>query len=216
MQPILNIDLDGVVYQFHKSLASFIEMHGRTGPNGVLPGFEQPSIGDSYPEPEKWGFFEQWKMSEGEWTSWFRRSVENGHVWTKGEPVDGSVEYLWRLSDAGYFIRLVTTRLVHPFNHGFAVSATAKWLDKYNVPYRSLCFVGPGEKKSSFKGSLLLDDNLGNVRDFEENGSGFPVIFNQPWNADPSREYKDIRRVESWKAFYKLVLDELPIPTRTI
>lgn len=210
MRTILNIDLDGVVYQFHSQLASFIEMNGRPGPNALLPGFEVDFTGSSYPEPQEWGLFEEWNMSEGEWRSWFRRAVESGHLWAEGKPIDGAVEYLWRLSDAGYFIRLVTTRLVHPFNHAFAISATVKWLDKCNIPYRGICFLGPGEKKSSFEGALLLDDNLENARDYEDNAKGFAVIFTQPWNSDPDGQCKDIRRVGSWAEFYRLVKEEVP------
>ena len=209
MQTILNIDLDGVVYQFHTPLAVFMEMNGRPGPNALERGTDGAFTGSSYPEPRRWGFFREWNMSEGEWNSWFRRAVEGGYVWAKGEPIEGAVEYLWRLSDDGYFIRLVTTRLVHPFNHAFAVSATVGWLDKYNVPYRGLCFLGSGERKSSFEGALLLDDNLDNVRDYENNAKGFAVIFSQPWNDDPDGEYEDIRRVVSWEQFYKLVKREV-------
>ena len=56
--------------------------------------------------------------------------------------VPGAAEALWRLSDAGVWIRLITHRLYANWGHAVAVADTVAWLDEAGIPYRDLCFLG--------------------------------------------------------------------------
>ena len=55
---------------------------------------------------------------------------------------EGVAEVLWRLSDAGIWIRIITHRLYVNWGHATAVADTVDWLDAMNIPYRDLCFLG--------------------------------------------------------------------------
>ena len=54
----------------------------------------------------------------------------------------GAAEVLWRLSDAGVWIRIITHRLYVNWGHATAVADTVDWLDAAGIPYRDLCFLG--------------------------------------------------------------------------
>ena len=58
------------------------------------------------------------------------------------DPMPDCAEVLWRLSDAGVWIRIITHRLCVNWGHAVAVADTVAWLDRTGVPYRDLCFLG--------------------------------------------------------------------------
>ena len=57
-------------------------------------------------------------------------------------PMPGVAESLWRLSDAGVWIRIITHRLYVNWGHAVAVADTVAWLDDTGIPYRDICFLG--------------------------------------------------------------------------
>ena len=57
-------------------------------------------------------------------------------------PMPGVAESLWRLSDAGVWIRIITHRLCVNWGHAVAVADTVAWLDDTGIPYRDICFLG--------------------------------------------------------------------------
>ena len=69
--------------------------------------------------------------------------------------VPGAAEALWRLSDAGVWIRLITHRLYANWNHAVAVGDTVAWLDDHSIPYRDLCFLGD---KPQVEADAYVDD----------------------------------------------------------
>lgn len=192
---IINVDLDGVVYDFHTSLMEYI--YGKGGWLHLVT-------------PRRWNVWEDWGMTFGEWNHWFRRAVEDGEVWGKGPMIPGARHYLWKLSDEGHHIRIVTDRLVHAFGHRAAVTATAQWLDDNNIPYRSLSFEG---KKYLFASdnSVLIDDKPSNVNSFvysvtDELTRYEAVLFAQPWNdVDVNYLQPTVRRLSGWEAVYEWI-----------
>lgn len=168
---VLNIDLDGVVYDFNDALRTFVT--DRTWP-------ESPDL----PDPTNWWYHDQWGMTKDEWYSWFRLGVEWGEIWRHGDPIPNSVSTLWDLDAAGFLIRIVTSRLVHKGLHSKAVISTAKWLDHNNVPYHSISFVGP-EGKRQIGGSVLVDDNAHNVRSWQTaHPTGLGILLRSTYTAD--------------------------------
>ncbi len=94
--------------------------------------------------------------------------------------VPGAADALWRLSDAGVWIRLITHRLYANWNHAVAVGDTVAWLDQHSIPYRDLCFLGD---KPQVEADAYLDDAPHNVVSLRETGA--PVlVFSQPYNAE--------------------------------
>lgn len=212
-RPIINIDLDGVCYDFNGTLNKFIVASGR------WPMDEAPDSGQTiitlqpkaFPEPQTWNYWEEWGMPKGEWFNWFRRGVEAGIIWAHGDAVEWAQPGLWLLSDLEYHIRLCTMRLNHFNLHAQAITSTASWLDKTNIPYRSLSFVGT-EGKAGLDGEVLVDDNVGNVVDWAFANEKPAIIFDQPWNRDIEPfAGLEIYRCHGWAEVVDKIRELVPI-----
>jgi 5'(3')-deoxyribonucleotidase len=182
---IINVDLDGVVDDFHAAFDAAYYWNGTT---------KSPLS-----KADQWESWNNIGVSRGQFNSLIRRGVLNGSLWWNDPVIDGAKEYLWRLSDDGYDIRIVTTRLVHKFGHATTIEATANWLEKNDIPYRTICFLGPGEEKGMFFADYGIDDNIGNVMSMRRRDVD-AVIFNRPWN-----QHSPLPRVKTWKEFYEYV-----------
>jgi len=114
--------------------------------------------------------------------------------------IEGAAESLWRLSDAGAWIRILTHRLVVNFNHSEAVSDTVQWLDDHRIPYRDLCFLGA---KPQVEADLYLDASPPNITALRRAGNQV-LVFDQPYN----RELKD-PRAHGWSEVEEQVMERL-------
>lgn len=179
---IINVDLDGVVDDFHWM---FDHHYGTDLRNTPV-----------------WEAWEHLGISKGQFNSMIRKGVEAKRIWHEDPVIEGAREYLWRLSDDGHYIRIVTTRLVHKFSHSLIVKATADWLDKNDIPYRSIAFLGPGDRKSDYAADYAIDDSATNcfeMLDADINA----VTFSRPWN----QGYHGLLYLNTWEEFYDYVSD---------
>ena len=94
------------------------------------------------------------------------------------EPVEGAAEALWRLSDAGVWIRVVTHRLHANWGHQTAVVDTVEWLDSAHIPYRDLCFLG---HKPQVECDLYVDDSPETIAALRKAGNEV-IVFDRPHN----------------------------------
>ncbi len=110
-------------------------------------------------------------------------------------PVAGAAEALWRLSDAGVWIRLITHRLYTNWGHAIAVGDTVAWLDEHGVPYRDLCFLGD---KPEVDADAYIDDAPHNIEALRRAGAD-AVVFDQPYNRDlPGPRVGSWAEAEQW------------------
>jgi 5'(3')-deoxyribonucleotidase len=112
--------------------------------------------------------------------------------------IDGAAEALWRLSDAGVWIRIVTNRLHVNGRHQAAVVETVAWLDEAHIPYRDLCFLGA---KPQVEADLYVDDSPDNIAALRKAGNEV-IVFDQPYN----REQRD-PRAENWSEVEEIVME---------
>lgn len=174
----INVDLDGVVYDFVATLA------------GKAAGVSQ--FQREYPRPTRFDFWVEWGMTEGEWRAIFNLFVQdNGYRY--GPPVSGASHGLWVLSDRGWDIRIVTKRLNQHRLHQNVIIDTVEWLDTANIPYRSISFLGD-EPKADYRAYAFIDDNIENL---PENYAGVKILMDQPWNYGQDRD--DVIRVADWR-----------------
>lgn len=185
---IINVDLDGVVDNFHFAY-DVAYTHFVNGKKAQLS------------KTPVWRAWEHLGISKGEFHSNIRRGVEKGELWHNDPIIEGAREYLWRLSDDGHYIRIVTTRLVHKFSHALIVKATADWLDKNNIPYRSIAFLGEGDSKGAYRADYAIDDNVDNVISMELSNIN-AVLFDRPWNQEAPL---GMLRLKTWQEFYDYV-----------
>ena len=113
-------------------------------------------------------------------------------------PIAGAAEALWRLSDAGVWIRIITHRLVGNWAHAKVVADTVTWLDDHRIPYRDLCFLG---QKPQVEAAAYVDDAPHNVEALRESGNTV-IVFDQPYNRDLAGP-----RASTWEEVEMLVAD---------
>jgi len=160
----LGVDLDGVVAdhtrRFREILADI---------RGVDP--------DTYPLERSWDFVE-WDVGAEEYGALHRRAVMDYDMFRTMEPIEGAADALWRLSDAGVWIRIITHRLYVNWGHEKAVGDTAWWLDAHRIPYRDLCFLGA---KPEAEADAYIEDAPHNIAQLRDTGNP-TIVFDQPYN----------------------------------
>ena len=206
-RPIINIDMDNLLADFSYAIRKAAEA----------------ALGRELPDSHSWSIWEDWGIPRGAWQQIFREGVRKGEIWTKDPPLPGAVEGMWELSDAEYYLRIVTHRLVHVNDYDLAVQVTSHWLKANHIPYRSLAIIGP-EPKSSYKADALVDDGAHNIKDWLLAGHDNAIVFDSPWNtylweeckADiPPEEQQSfldrMSRAFTWEDVVRIVKEKVPV-----
>jgi 5'-nucleotidase len=186
-QLVLGVDLDGVCGDYESALRSSVAAR-----RGV-----DPSI---LPPQETTGHFHEWDLSAEGFREAHRVAVTQDRIFRTMAPYPGVAEVLWRLSDAGVWIRVITHRLLFNGLHEASAGDTAVWLDQHDIPYRDLCFIGD---KAMVGADLYIDDSPHNIVNLRDAGRT-AIVFDQRYN-----RHLDGPRVRSWAEVERLVLDRL-------
>src|SRR3546814_7620104 len=101
-------------------------------------------------------------------------------MFRKMPALPGVAEALWRLSDAGVWIRIITHRLCVNWGHAVAVADTVAWLDETGIPYRDICFLGA---KPEVEAHCYIDDGPHNVVALREAGNHV-IVYDASYNLD--------------------------------
>lgn len=161
---ILGVDLDGVCGDYTAAFRSVVAAE-----RGIHP--------DQLGEQRSWDFGE-WGIDADEFERLHRVAVLEHRMFREMPPMPGVAESLWRLSDAGIWIRIITHRLAVNWGHAVAVSDTVEWLDAVGIPYRDICFLGA---KPQVEADLYVDDAAHNVLALRARGNEV-VVFDAPYN----------------------------------
>lgn len=163
-QFILGVDLDGVVAN-HTSRFREIMADIRGVPEETMP------------MERSWDFHE-WGFASDDYAHYHRTAVMEYDMFRTMPVIDGAADALWRLSDAGIWIRIITHRLYVHWGHEKAVADTAAWLDIHKIPYRDLCFLGA---KPQVEADAYIDDAPHNIEQLRAAGNTV-IAFEQPYN----------------------------------
>jgi 5'(3')-deoxyribonucleotidase len=162
---VLGVDLDGVCADYTTAFAGVV-----ADEKGCRP--------DELPTERGWDFHE-WGLEDlGGFERLHRMAVLERRIFRDMPMIDGCAETLWRLSDAGVWIRIITHRLVTHWGHKVAIGDTVAWLDANSIPYRDLCFLG---RKPEVEADLYVDDAPHNVEALRVAGNQV-IVFDQPYN----------------------------------
>jgi 5'(3')-deoxyribonucleotidase len=173
---VLGVDLDGVCGDYTTAFANVVA-HER----GVDPASLSGERG--------WDFAE-WGLADlGGFDAVHRRAVLEHRMFRTMPVMPGAAEVLWRLSDAGVWIRIITHRLYVNWGHAIAVSDTVEWLDRHAIPYRDICFLG---RKPEVEADCYVDDSPDVVAALRGAGNTV-VVFDAPYN-----RHLEGPRAESW------------------
>ncbi len=181
---ILGVDLDGVCADYTEAFAAVVAA-------------EKGCHSDDLPRARSWSF-EEWGIEElGGFERLHRIAVLDKRIFRSMPVIEGCAEALWRLSDAGVWIRIITHRLVVNWGHQVAVADTVAWLDASGLPYRDLCFLGA---KPEIEADCYIDDAPHNVEALRARGNDV-LVFDQPYNGDVAGP-----RVRTWPEVEEVVL----------
>ena len=172
---VLGVDLDGVCADYTTAFAQVV---------AAERGIDVAALTTEV----SWDFGE-WGLDRDEFLRLHRLGVQERHMFRDMPALDGVADALWRLSDAGVWIRIITHRLVTNWGHAKIVSDTVEWLDANRIPYRDLCFLGA---KPEAQADAYIEDAPHNVAALRSGGNTV-VVFDQPYNRD-----LDGPRASSW------------------
>jgi 5'(3')-deoxyribonucleotidase len=140
-----------------------------------------------------WNFYE-WGLDDDTFLTLHRKGVLDHRMFRSMPVMEGAADALWRLSDAGAWIRLITHRLYANWGHAVAVADTVEWLDTAGIPYRDLCFLG---QKPQVEAHVYVDDAPHNIESLRAEGNTV-IVFDQPYNravAGPrANDWRDVER----------------------
>lgn len=183
---ILGVDLDGVCGDHTAAFRRVVSTE-----HGVDPA--------SLPEQTTWNFHE-WGLDDEGFLEMHRRGVLEHRMFRDMPVIEGCADALWRLSDAGVWIRLITHRLYANWGHAVAVGDTVAWLDASGIPYRDLCFLG---NKPQVEAHVYVDDAPHNVEALRAEGNEV-IVFDQLYNRGLEGP-----RARGWHEVEKLVLEAM-------
>jgi 5'-nucleotidase len=181
---VLGVDLDGVCGDHSSAFRAVVAR-------------ERGISAASLPPQRSWDFA-AWGLTTEAFEALHRKAVLTHRMFRSMPVFPHCAEVLWRLSDAGVWIRLITHRLGANWGHAVAVADTVAWLDDNGIPYRDLCFLG---QKPQVEADAYLDDAPHNVDALRAAGSPV-IVFDQPYNAALEGP-----RARSWLEVERLVLD---------
>jgi 5'-nucleotidase len=179
---ILGVDLDDVCADYTSAFREVVAAE-----RGVDPA--------TLPLERSWDFGE-WGLGAGEFERAHQAAVLQHRIFRTMPMVAGAADALWRLSDAGVWIRIITHRLYNNWSHAIAVGDTVAWLDAVGIPYRDLCFLGA---KPQVEADCYVDDAPHNVGALRAIGAQV-IVFDRPYN----RDLADPRAVD-WAEVEQLV-----------
>ena len=183
---VLGVDLDGVCGDHGAAFKRVVALDR---------GIDESELEDQ----QSWDYGE-WGLDRVDFERLHRSAVLEHHMFRTMPVISGAAETLWRLSDAGCWIRLITHRLYTNWGHAVAVSDTVAWLDEHSIPYRDLCFLGD---KPQIEADAYIDDAPHNVEALRAGGAAV-LVFSQPYNsALPGPRAAGWSEVEQW------VLDQM-------
>lgn len=168
-RPVLGLDLDGVVLDYIAAFRAWV---------ADSRGIPEDRRLIELPDPAHWDWVDSgWFDEQGQFMEAHAAAAAAGM--NAAMPVlPGASDALWRLSDAGVHIRVITHRLIAKNGHQRAVADTVESLDRHRIPYTDLCFVG---SKADVGADVYVDDAPHNVEALRATGRPV-VVFGTTYN----------------------------------
>lgn len=180
---VLGVDLDGVCGDYSGAFRAAVAADRHVDPESLGPQLS-------------WEFSE-WGIGPDDFDRYHRSAVLDHRIFQTMEAIRGAADALWRLSDAGVWVRIITHRLCVNWGHAVAVADTVEWLDRRGIPYRDICFLG---RKPEVEAHAYVDDGAHNVAALRAQGNSV-IVFDQPYNQDvEGPRAADWTAVEDWVA----------------
>lgn len=178
---VLGVDLDGVCADYTSAFRT-------------VAACEWGVPEESLTTEVSWDFAE-WGLDRERFLALHRACVQDHRMFREMPAIPGASEALWRLSDAGVWVRVITHRLVTNWGHATIVSDTVEWLDSKRIPYRDLCFLG---RKPEVQAHAYVEDAPHNIEALRAGGN-VVIAFDQPYNRGMpglrARDWGEVERI---------------------
>ncbi len=181
----MGVDLDGVCGNYTSAFRSVVAQE-----TGVSE--------ESLPLLRSWDF-KEWGLTPEGFERLHFLAVSEHRILRSMPVIDGASETLWRMSDAGVWIRVITHRLYVNWAHATAIADTVDWLDRARIPYRDICFLGD---KPEVEADLYIDDGPHNVEALRSSGNRV-IVFDAPYN-----QHLNGPRARDWLECEQLVRED--------
>lgn len=142
---VFGVDLDGVCADFCRRMKE------------VAAEWKGVSLGD-LTENVAYGL-KEWEIHP-DYQTLHRFAVTERGLFETMAVIPGARQSLWRLSEEGVRIRIITRRLFIPYFHERAVAQTCRWLDQHGIPCWDLCFMA---EKGAVGADVYIDDTPHNI-----------------------------------------------------
>ncbi len=182
---VLGVDLDGVCGDYTAAFRAVV---------AADRGIDPATLDDA----RSWDFGEWGITGPDDFDRLHRLAVLEHRMFRHMPALPGVAESLWRLSDAGVWIRIITHRLCVNWGHAVAVGDTVAWLDEMGIPYRDICFLGA---KPEVEAQCYVDDASHNVVALRAAGNHV-IVYDAPYNQDVEGP-----RARSWAEVEALVTE---------
>lgn len=183
----LGLDLDGVCGDYISAFRGYVARY---------TGVDAHEI----PEPLSWDLASSgWPIDSDEHFSQLHADAVRDGLFRSLPPFPGVSQALWRLSDAGVQIRVITHRLFVKGLHSTTAADTVMWLDRHDIPYRDLCFVA---RKAQVDADVYIDDAPHNIEALRSSGKRV-IVFDAPYNREVAGP-----RAHDWDEAFELITQE--------
>jgi 5'(3')-deoxyribonucleotidase len=190
MSLTVNVDMDGVVYDFNEAITSYGELR----------------LGRKLPVTSTWQMWEAWEIGRNEWYEIFHEAIMTGEVFNQhGLDIAGAVKGLKTLIKAGYRVRMVTSKkLRYPESTQAAQIQVIRWLKHHGLLNDvELVFA---HDKQGYLADVVIDDKPNLT--WAQRGA-LNLLFWQPWNkhVNTCLYYPTITRVGTWMGVLNQIED---------
>jgi 5'(3')-deoxyribonucleotidase len=188
---IIGVDLDGVCANYYDALRRLV---------AAKYGVPENKIEEIYPAPSTYDMAE-WPDFKDNFVKYHSEAVLQG-IYTLMKPIGGASETLWKMSEEGYHLRVITSRFVKHGQNAQVISDTAVWLDKNSIPYRDIIFA---KDKADIYADIYIDDSPDNVMNLKMAGRKV-ITFDAPYN----QELEGLR-AKNWDDVYRIIKQKFPL-----
>lgn len=180
---IIGLDLDNTVFDYTGGLRDAIAKQ--------LGVTDMEAHYLAYSDPTSYGM-NNWPDFPEAFHDFHTKAVDEG-LYQILEIYPRASELLWKLSDAGHHIRIITSRFVKNGQNHRVVTDTGISLDNNDIPYRDIMFTG---LKVDIFADVYIDDSPKNIELLKAAGRQV-IIYDAPYN----RQYEG-RRAHNWEEAY--------------
>lgn len=184
MLPVINVDSDGVVYDFVRGMRVAFNDRGYKG------------VWD-WPEPEHWQLHEDWPVTKAESFKVMYESVLEGRLFRHGRMVKGARVGLANVRKLGYHVRIVTNKTFT--DHDVTLAArvgTLQWYADKKLRYNTIAFSDSAHGKGDFRADVIIDDKP--TLEWMQ-PQALNILYHHPWNAHVNEdEIKHLVRAHTW------------------